>query len=176
MSALKVYRRYTCIMNLWEHLESKSSAIKAQYAFGVASVVTILIAVVWMSTLPAHFSQKFAPEVEKKEDSKGFSEILSDTKNQLGNIIEGTKKTDVPQVETSNMNALNGDLLPDESDVASGSTETLQIDSATPEVSTPSVRTLVENEASVQIESASVEITTQASPRVILIGTTTNRE
>lgn len=172
-------------MNLWDHLESKSSSVKSQYAFGVASVVTILIAVVWVSTLPARFAQKSPLEVTTEEEEKGFSELFSDTKNQLGNIIQGTQKTDVPEVETNSLDALSMDFLPEESDSLDSSVATLHTTGVIEETSTgtsPSgdisnvgTTTQVSHEPVVTPTTTPLaQPDVSASPRVILIGTTTS--
>ena len=146
-------------MSFWYHIESKSSSVKSRYAFGVAGAVTMLIAVVWVSTLPARFAQKDIPEITKGEDTKGFSQLLSDTKNQLGNIIEGTKKTEVPQVETENMDAL-GDAPVSEVE------GTFQDPTKSPEVT---------NTAGMEDDTLVTE-TPKEKARVILIGTSTNSQ
>ena len=178
-------------MRFWEHLESKSSSVKSQYAFGVASVITILIALVWVSTLPARFAQKGPSEVTTEKETKGFSELFSDTKNQLGNIVQSTKKSDEPKVETASLDALNTDTLPEENATLDGSLGTMESTVTTQETSTgrpPAENTIIENnviennvlsESPIMpsnnlITSSSTQTNVPVSPRIILIGTTTN--
>lgn len=173
-------------MRFWEHLESKSSSVKSQYAFGVASVVTILIAVVWASTLPARFAQKGPSEVTTEKETKGFSELFSDTKNQLGNIVQSTKKSDEPKVETASLDALNTDALSEESATLDGSLGTTESTVTTQETSTggpPAENTIRENNVLSESPimpsnsltmSSSTQSNVPVPPRIILIGTTTN--
>lgn len=172
-------------MNLWDHLESKSSSVKSQYAFGVASVVTILIALVWVSTLPARFAQKGPLEVTTEEEKNGFSELFNDTKNQLGNIIQGTQKTDVPEVETKSLDALSMDTSPEESNSLGSSVAALHTTGVIEETSTGTSSSVeisnVGRTTQVSHEPVVTPTTTplvqpdvSASPRVILIGTTTS--
>jgi|GEM_PF-2324357 len=173
-------------MSFWEHLESKSSSVKSQYAFGVASVITILIALVWVSALPARFAQKGSSEDTAEQETKGFSELFSDTKNQLGNIVQSTKKSDEPKVETASLDALNTDTLPEENATLDGSLGTMESTVTTQETSTgrpPAENTIRENNVLSEspimpsnnlITSSSTQTNVPVSPRIILIGTTTN--
>lgn len=90
----------------------KSSETKVHYALLVAGTVTGLIGVFWVSTLPARFAEigSVETEVVSEDDSKSFSDLFSDTKAQLGNIIEGvTPEETLPPDQTNNMDSLNMD-------------------------------------------------------------------
>ena len=50
-------------MDFLTRLRLKSPLVRAQYAIGTASVVTGIIALVWLSTLPARFADLEEPEV-----------------------------------------------------------------------------------------------------------------
>lgn len=79
-------------MAFLKHIQRKSSTVKAQYAFGAATVVTGLIGVIWVSTLPAKFStiSVATPSVEGTDELNGF---LTNTKDQLGSIVEAVNET-----------------------------------------------------------------------------------
>lgn len=77
-------------MSFLRDLQSKSQTAKAHYAFGFASMVTGLIALVWMSTIPARFAETsvqmntFTEDVQE-HDATAF---LQTAKSQLGTIID----------------------------------------------------------------------------------------
>ncbi|MFZ2253081.1 MAG: hypothetical protein WAW13_02800 [Minisyncoccia bacterium] len=151
-------------MDFWSHIESKSSGVKAQYSFLIATFVTGIIGMVWVSTLPARFSSLSEPEELSAEDSPGLSELFSDTKSQLGNIIETTKETVVE--ESFNTESLDNLGEP-----------SLREDDA--EVNTMQASTT--GEASVVVSPSVATTTPEAnpeakSPKMILIGTTTSQK
>lgn len=174
------------VMSIWDHIESKSSAVRAQYAFGIASMITILISLVWASTLPARFAQNGSSEVIIEEEKKGFSELFHDTKSQLGNIVQSTKKSDESQVETASLDALNTDTSLDNNATLDGSLGLMESIATTQETGTGSpsaVNNISENnilsESSIKpsnilMMSSSTQSNVPVPPRIILIGTTTN--
>ena len=150
-------------MDFWSHIESKSSGVKAQYSFLIAGLVTGIIGMVWVSTLPARFSKLGEQEESLVEDSPGLGEILTDTKAQLGNIIETTKET----VAEESFNTDSLDSL-GESSFHEDSTEvnTTQVPTEeVPVVMSPSVATTTP-EATPETK----------SPKMILIGTSTSKQ
>ncbi len=160
-------------MSFWRYLQSQSQSIKAYYALCIASVSTGLIAIVWISTIPARFAE-ISPKEESvnTEESQSFTELFDTTKGQLGNVIDGVKEIqnleEVVNIETQNMDNLSRDEISNEtpSQISNGSSGVITPKSPTPVVikSKPSV-VLIEERKSVPKE----------EPRVIIIGTTTNQ-
>ena len=146
--------RYTIPVNFLKNLQSKSSTTKAQYAFGIASGITMVIAIVWVSTLPAQFARLSPEEGMNDESMDDVTDFLADTKNQVGNVIDAT---DMPEsIETNNLDALNMyEPVPE-------NREEVQ-----PEP-------VVEEE--IQDEPVMQEEVPKTSPKVILIGTTTSQK
>ena len=105
-------------MSFLQNLQSKSPTAKANYAFAFASIITGLIVIIWMSTIPARFSDmKGNKQAEKKDEGqKGLeakAEFLDTAKSQLGNLVNWNSKEKDPTTEeapidyASNMTNLN---------------------------------------------------------------------
>jgi hypothetical protein len=83
-------------MSFLRDLQSKSQTAKANYAFAFASVITGLIVIVWISTIPARFSNMKGNENRENNDTQqegvqAGTEFFDTAKSQLGNIIDWNK-------------------------------------------------------------------------------------
>lgn len=99
-------------MSFLTNLQSKSSTVKGQFAFVFASVITGLIGIVWMSTVPARFSEVTAKNVQnnaqvKSADTQNTNEFFDTAKAQLGNLFQA--KNAEPDPTTDEIDA---DLAP----------------------------------------------------------------
>lgn len=105
-------------MSFLKNLENKSPTTKANYAFGFATVITGLIVIIWMSTIPARFSDMKGNEKVEKKDGveqgvQADAKFLDTAKSQLGNLIHWNKTETTPTAEevpldyASNMANLN---------------------------------------------------------------------
>lgn len=105
-------------MSFLKNLENKSSTAKANYAFAFATVITGLIVIVWMSTIPTRFSEmKGTEQIEKKDEAgtgaQANAKFLDTAKSQLGNLVNWNKTETTPTAEevpidyASNMANLN---------------------------------------------------------------------
>ncbi len=144
-------------MSFLKHIQAKPKEVKVRYAFLGSCVITGMIGVVWASTLPARFTEmkpvEMAEETEST-DTNDFGEILSETKNQLGNIIDWNTEetpTEAALPEDSALGALNE------------------------EPSTPPEPERVETVSPQETFEEKTSIT-NPSPRVILIATTTDQK
>lgn len=88
-------------MEILEHIHTKDRQKRAQLAVVVAGSITGVIALIWVSTLPARLGETIALDITEDADSepasevvkeKGFGDIFSDTKSQLGNIFQSNKE------------------------------------------------------------------------------------
>lgn len=152
-------------------LHEKDSNTKAQYALIGAILVTGIIGLVWVSTLPARFQNTAsldgsAEEIERIKESD-FGSLIKDTKAQLGNIIGGATQEEESLDEDSALGSLGkNEILYDEyrssADVGtewgSGTGDAVVSTTAT-STATSSTR-----------EPKAVE------PRIILIGTSTDKK
>ncbi len=161
-------------MDFLERIQSKPSNVKTQYAFGVASAITVIIAIVWMSTIPARFSEVSLKQTDSKEEKANLGDLVNDTKNQLGNVIGSVENLSDTPSEPTNMDAINMEAPATQEIVPSaigGGGEIVQraVPTTTPvqENIPPPTPTTTEVTAPV------VEDTPQNPPRVILIGTST---
>lgn len=66
-----------------EALRKEPRHVRNRYAFWTAFCVTLLIIVVWASTLPARFGQTEAPVAHQRESNWG------EYKNALGSVLSG---------------------------------------------------------------------------------------
>ena len=156
-------------MRFLSHIESKlqtkSAGVKAQYAFLVAFVVTGVISAVWVSTLPARIAQISISNSEVNEDSsevQNFSDLIQDTKSQVGNIIETTKTDVLENVPPATNLDMLGEPVPAQEATFSDN-KSVPTDLKTPGME---INTAPASEVDVA----------PTAPRMILIGTTTNRE
>ncbi len=156
-------------MSFLERIQSKPKAIKAQYAFISACIVTGLIGLVWVSTVPARF-EELKPTVanqEAEEEVKTFGEVFSDTKNQLGNINNwnGDPETDI-EIEQQ--------ILEDSALGALDSEIEYQVEADTP--TAPEALRMPQFESTTEVISEEKVSLPAPSPRVILIATSTSQK
>jgi len=185
-------------MSFLGNLQNKSKETKSQYAFGIASVVTGLIAIVWISTVPAQFAKLNIKEATPEEKAPGLDSLISDTKSQLGSIIESTGDT-VPEevvseinknLEASNLGTLDmnaptpeivdqGDAsFGENTSVTTGNLGQLEVVTTTPpKDSTPATTSpsYVDNRVGTTTQKEPL-IVTPSVPKFILIGTTTSQK
>ncbi len=146
-----------------ERIRAKNADTKTQYALIGAGLVTGIIGLVWISTLPARFAEKInlSPDEETQDlfEESGISGVVTDTKSQLGNIIDS-----IPSDEAE---------APREVEV-DGALGTLG-DKSNTEITNQN-----QNESNViengEQEDVSDAIPKSVEPRVILIGTTTSQK
>jgi hypothetical protein len=72
-------------MSFFEHLRVKPSHVKAHYSFGIAGIITGIIAIVWVSTLPARFDT--VTQKAEVQEEKDFGSFITEAKSELGNLI-----------------------------------------------------------------------------------------
>lgn len=140
-----------------ERIRAKNADTKTQYALIGAGLVTSIIGLVWISTLPARFAEKInlSPDEEKQDlfEESGISDVVTDTKSQLGNIIDS-----IPEEE----------VVPSDA-VIDGALGTLGTDSVVAPEST------ADSEGMVQKSTAEV-MQNSSESKIILIGTTTSEK
>ena len=128
-------------MTFLKHIQAQSSAKKAQYAFGVSTLVTGIIGMIWLSTLPAKFADISIspPPIEGTEEMGNF---LNDTKEQLGSVIDAVNETEgvveEEQVPATNLDMLETPAVSDTVTSFESTTSPLQI---TPPPSIPATTT-----------------------------------
>lgn len=159
-------------MSFLKRIQSKSSAMKAQYAFGISGLVTGIIAMVWMSTIPAQFAAITPPEAENvaEEDGQSFAELLNGAQDQLGNVIEAAKPPEEIQAltgETANLDSLNMYEAP-----APDTT----LETPAPNYAAPGIVESPSNAVPDVVMREEPKETPQTGPKIILIGTTTSSQ
>lgn len=151
-------------MNFFTRLQSKSSDVKAQYAFVFASLITGLIGVVWMSTLSTRFSEFTASKPGITEDPNSLNDFVGEAKSQLGNVIDSTKENIINEIQpTTNLNSL-GEPEVTEDSVGEG------LNPVTPTSLAPIVNSEIVATSTLEIQPE------RADSRMILIGTTTSKQ
>jgi len=171
-------------MDLIERLRAKSSAAKARYSFLVAASITLIIAGVWVTVLPARFAKlsDANPTGTVQADAKvenSLDSFLETAKTQVGNVIESAK---VDGLDGETGESLDGVAPPAEvfGTVTTGSLNNLEpvqlsdvpttTSNVQPEVITP------EPTLSVPALELPKNQPTSTTPRVILIGTTSRQK
>lgn len=172
-------------MSILDQLQAKDKQKKSQISVMIAGGITGVIALIWITTLPARLGERISlsdPSVEGEQSSestekKGIGSFLSDTKSQLGSIFqsnrEAIQETKQALEETSSFD----ELSPQEQQAPT--TESVPNDTLTSgEVSaTSSVPSSPTPPADVSQPSTTAPVPASAdveAPRVILIGTTTS--
>jgi hypothetical protein len=98
-----------------ERLRGKDSSTKAQIALISALCVTGVIALVWMTTLPARFDSMALTEDESIQETKNsitaVGSFLETTRSQIGNLIEGAApEEEVVLDEDTALGSLDNDM------------------------------------------------------------------
>ncbi len=167
-------------MKFLKNVQSKSSVVKTHYALGISGAVTGIIALIWLSTIPAQFAALTPPQnqdMNEDQDIGSFDSLLNDAKDQLGNVIDSTGQLAPLEVKTTNLDSLGTESLiaPD-----FGNDEQ-NVD----QIAYPYVETGEMYQASTttpQIPEDSTEVIKvpthedEPAPRMILIGTTTTHQ
>lgn len=179
-------------MGLLERIQSKDRSAKSTIAIGISGGITALIALVWVTTLPAQMANTISlggeevknAGVEKKD--VGIDSFISDAKSQLGSIIQSnaldTQEAPESEVITeANLDTALGGLMHDSLASTDASVSTSAPTPADPiltdvqEISDVSDSPRVD---SVTPNNSQTTTTPQIAPapRVILIGTTTSQK
>lgn len=146
-------------MGLLEHIRSKERATRGRYALSFAAGITLCIALIWMSTIPARLNSDTAPQ-KKAAESFAFDEILGSMQDQMANVIGSVAKE---EIETPNLDSIS---FGEGAAIADDMHEEVPVaDVAVPPVSPVAASTSTD----------SAYIYEKPEPKVILIGTTTAR-
>lgn len=166
-------------MRILEQIHKKDKEKKAQFSLAVAGGITSIIALVWITTLPARFGETISlsdigteegqsTEVAEKE---GIGSFISDTKSQLGNIFESNKDAIQEEKQALDDKSSLGQLSAQEqqASVINGVPEgTMNLDTASTTINTfPEQKTT-------EYAPESTTTPTPIAPRIILIGTTSS--
>jgi len=88
------------LFKILDKIRTKPKTVRNQYAFGIASVFTAILVVIWSLSLPAKFSD--VNMAIKKEDNNGipFSGLLAqfknkfnDAKKSVATVLQATSST-----------------------------------------------------------------------------------
>ncbi len=103
-------------MDFLDKLRAKPSDVRAQYAFFVASFITGIIAIIWVSTLPAQVAKVMKvnegeiTDSAESVDPKTFSDLIEDSGGKVGTVIEAVQDLNNLPAEmdmiTQNLNGL----------------------------------------------------------------------
>lgn len=165
-----------------DRIQSSNRESKTYISVGIAGGVTAIIALVWITTLPAHFVEEISlneketrdADVPKKDTQGVFDRIVEDAKTQLGNIIQSSN-TMSNQSEIPTDTKLNT-LSHDAPVVSVPKSEEIVVPA---ELSENVLETAPSFEHSITASTApsnipDVSVVEKQIPRVILIGTSTS--
>jgi hypothetical protein len=178
-------------MGLLERIQSKDRSAKSTIAIGISGGITALIALVWVTTLPAQMANTISlgGEEEKKinneKEERGLDSFMSDAKSQLGNIIQ-SNSLDTQGAESEVTTDVNADTalggLTHDSSVSADAS----VPAPTPTPADPiltDVQEISDVPDSPSVDSVTPDVTQTTTtpqitpaPRVILIGTSTSQK
>ncbi len=119
-----------------ERARRNDNSTKAQYAFVSASIVTGIIALVWITTVPAQFQSVVSKDVSDEEvqvkAGGDLDSFIDEAKNQLGNVVNSVKDEGEKLDDTSALGSLGNESVVVE-------TESAASDVLTEEFSEPDV-------------------------------------
>ncbi len=161
-------------MSLLKRIQEKDPAAKAQFTLLASGVITGLIALVWITTLPARIGNTISLDGKDHTETQtegGLGSIIGEAKNQLGSLSDWKEQLE-EQAEPVPDSAM-GSLM-----------DEVPTENIPPVLDTPSPGTTTETTSS-PVESVPVSPTTTAldasspeptpPPKMILIGTTTSQ-
>ena len=92
-----------------EHVRTKPKAVRNQYAFFGAAIITLCIVLVWAVSLPARFASF---DAEEKETTGAFSQFFNDAKSNLGVVFQAVQEPEDTTVATATEEVSNV-VIPD---------------------------------------------------------------
>ncbi len=157
-------------MSILKRIQEKDPTAKAQFTLLASGVITGLIALVWMTTLPARIGNTISLDGKdhpEEQNEGGLGSIIGEAKNQLGSLSEWKEQLD-EQVEPAPDTALGSlmDEVPTET-TPSSAVEVPPVSTTTPSVS-------VETPVATTTPDVVPEVPAPP-PKMILIGTSTNQ-
>jgi len=111
------------LFKILDKIRTKPKMVRNQYAFGIASIFTAILVMIWSLSLPAKFSD--INMAIKKEDNNGipFSGLLAQFKNKFGDakksvatVLQATSSTTA--TTTIKISASNEQVLPSNENTA----------------------------------------------------------
>ena len=133
------------ILKWIEKTRKKPKAIRNQYAFVGAVVLTSFIVVIWSLSLPAHFAEVKVDDSVTRESTSALSQFFSQAKENFATVIESAKSNEDSESTT------------EQSEPEQESPVVM------PELSEDNLKTMKENDEALKAP----------SPRTVLIATTT---
>ncbi len=162
-------------MSLLGRIRTKPKEVRVRYSFLVASITTGIIAMVWMTTIPARFTvNTLTQKQEKKDTPSGVSSIFDSIKDQFANTIESQKKLADTTAGEEKQEGSEGDNVSSDS-ALTNLTSSPSLSTSSPATTTDtSINTEVVSTQHITATTSAVEtVVTPSLPRIILIGTTT---
>ncbi len=172
-------------MRILEHIQTRDRQKKSHYSVAIAGGITGIIALVWITTLPARLGEKISlsdtsegfEQSTQTTEEKGIGSFFSDTKSQLGSIFQSNKKAMQEAKQTLKENSSFDDLSPQDqqaSVIDRVPDETLTSGETNATSSVPLNSTSSENVSPSSTTTPTPSATSVDVPRIILIGTTTS--
>ncbi len=151
-------------MEFLERIQSKPREVKAHYAFVFSAFITGVIGLVWLSTLPSRFGEiSIVPPPAEESEINDLTNLINSTKTQLGNAIDSLQ-TEKEEVVTENLDGLGREDGFDTQFVEPTREDTVE-GILVGETRASSTSRITEQGTTKGVE----------GPRVILIGTTTEK-
>ncbi len=173
------------VMRILEHIQTRDRQKKSHYSVVIAGGITGIIALVWITTLPARLGETISlndtsegfEQPTQVTEKKGIGSFFSDTRSQLGNIFQSNKEAMQEAKQTLKENSSFDELSPQKQQASitnSVSDETLTSGEANATSRDPLTSTSSESVSPSSTTTPTPSSTGVDVPRIILIGTTTN--
>lgn len=167
-------------MSLLGRIRTKPKEERAWYSFLVASIMTGIIAMVWMTTIPARFTTHVLTltqkqeKPDKKDTPSGVSSIFDSVKDQFANTVASQKK-EVDTTAGEEVQAGSGGDNVSSDSALTNLASSPSLSTSSPATTTDtSINTEVVSTQHITATTSAVEtVVTPPPPRIILIGTTT---
>ena len=170
-------------MSLLGRIRTKSKEERAWYSFLIASITTGIIAIVWITTIPARFTthaltltqkQEDQEKQEKKDTPSGVSSIFDSVKDQFANTIASQKMEVDTTAGEKVQPGSGGDNVTSDSALTNLASSSSLGTSSPATTTDSSINTEVVSTQHITATTSAVEtVVTPPPPRIILIGTTT---
>ncbi|MBX2866712.1 hypothetical protein KTR10_02030 [Candidatus Kaiserbacteria bacterium] len=126
-------------MSLLQHVRERSDGTKRHIATAIAGTITALVAIVWISALPARLQTVAeAPEQEVipiEQSGTSFSDLVSDVRSQVGAVTKAIPDQDpVEEVPATPSSVRIKTIAPTEEKKTTSSNRVVRIATTSPEV------------------------------------------
>lgn len=163
-------------MSILKRIQEKDPIAKAQFSLLASGVVTGLIALVWVTTLPARIGNSISldgKDYTKEQTEGGLGSIIGEAKNQLGSLADW--KEQLEEQSEPNPDSAMGSLMDEvpQEDTPPLASDSLLVGTTTETVSPPMELAPTPTATATPAVAPTEPV---PPPKMILIGTSTSQK